>query len=397
MRLLTVEDARARMLAAVSPLPAETVPLAWCLGRMLAADVVAERDQPPFRASAMDGWAVRSADGAGPKRIIGESAAGHGFAVAVGKGETVRIFTGAALPEGADAVVLQEDARQYGETVDAPAEAAGRNVRPAGQDFHAGETLLAAPCRLDPWRLGLAAAAGRAQLCVVRRPIVAVLSTGEEIVEAGASPGPWQIFNSGSPTLAALIESWGAEAVVLGIVGDDAAATGRAASEARCDLLVTLGGASVGDHDLVKPALAALGMDLKVESIAMRPGKPTWFGRLDDGRLVLGLPGNPASALVAAELFLWPLLQALQGGPSELPMVTARAAGALPENGAREHWLRARLTHEADGGLTAEPFSDQDSALTTVFAAADGLVRRRSGASAVAAGETVDVLPLRRA
>ncbi len=397
MKLLTVEEARERMLAAILPTGVESVALADCLGRVLAADVFASRDQPPFAASAMDGWAVRSADGAGPRRVVGESAAGHGFSGQVGAGEAVRIFTGAAMPTGADAVVIQEDAQAEGGSVAVPAVEAGRHVRPAGQDFKSGEKLLAAPCRLDPWRLGLAAAAGCVELKVARSPRVAVLSTGEEIVEAPAALGPFQIYNSGAPTLAALIETWGCQAIRLANVGDDLAATARAVAGIECDLLVTLGGASVGDHDLVKPALAALGLELRVENNAVRPGKPTWFGVLGDGARVLGLPGNPASALVCAELFLWPVLQAMQGADPHLSMIPARTAKPLDANGGREHWMRAQLARDADGALRAEPFTDQDSALITVFAAADALIRRRAGAPEAAAGETVEVLPLRRA
>ncbi|MEO7027563.1 MAG: molybdopterin molybdotransferase MoeA, partial [Caulobacteraceae bacterium] len=300
MKLLAVDEARARMLAAVSPLGVERVVLDDALGRVLAADVLAGRDQPPFFASAMDGWAVRAAAGAGPRRIIGESAAGRGFAGELAPGDAVRIFTGAALPAGADAVVIQEDARHEGDRVWVPEALAGRHARPPGQDFRAGERLLAAGERLDPWRLALAAAAGAGTLLVRRRPRVAVLTTGYELADPGATPGPFQIFDSGSTALTALARSWGAEASALSRAGDDIAAIAGAVGGARCDLLVVVGGASVGDHDLVKPALAGLGLALRVESVAVRPGKPTWFGTLADGRRVLGLPGNPASALVCA-------------------------------------------------------------------------------------------------
>ena len=228
--------------------------LAEALGRVLAMDVAAVRDQPPFAASAMDGWAVRAADGPGALRIIGESAAGRGFAGALGPGEAVRIFTGAAVPAGADAVVIQEDARRDGDRVVIPAVGEPRHVRPAGQDFRAGDRLLAAGARLDPWRLSLAAAAGLATLRVSRRPRVAILSTGEEVIEPGGSPGPFQIFNSGSAALCALVDAWGGEALALRPVGDDVAATAGAVEDVACDLIVTVGGASVGDHDLVKPA-----------------------------------------------------------------------------------------------------------------------------------------------
>jgi molybdopterin molybdotransferase len=400
VKLLAVEEARSRMLAGVAALGAEEVVLAEALGRFLAADVVASRDQPPFPASAMDGWAVRAADGPGRLAIVGESAAGRGFEGSVGAGEAVRIFTGAAVPDGADAVVIQEDATRDGEDVVIPRVTQPRHVRPAGQDFRAGDLLIAAGTRLDPWRLSLIAAAGLARARVARRPVVAILSTGEEIVEPGGAPGPFQIFNSGTTALAALARTWGGEAVILKSVGDDAAATARAVGQAMaggaCDLMVTIGGASVGDHDLVKPALAALGLELIVESVAVRPGKPTWFGALADGRRVLGLPGNPASALVCAELFLHPLLAAFQGADPALRMVAAHAAGPLAAGGRREEWLRARLVHGADGALLAHILADQDSSLVSVFAEADALVRRPAGAPAAAPGQTIDILPLGR-
>ena len=396
MKLLTVEDARARMLAGLTPLGVEEVPLTGARGRFLARAVLASRDQPPFAASAMDGWAVRAEDGQGPRRIVGESAAGHGYAGEVGPGEAVRIFTGAAVPAGADAVVIQEDARREGDRVFIPDVTHPRNIRPAGLDFRVGDRLLEAGVRLDPWRLSLAAAAGVAAPAVFARPRVAILSTGEEVVEPGGAPGPFQIFNSGSTALSALAESWGAIAAPLAPVGDDEAATAQAVAGAGGDLVVTLGGASVGDHDLVKPALARLGLSLAVESVAVRPGKPTWFGTLEDGRRVLGLPGNPASALVCAELFLRPILRALQGAEPGPFTVTARAEEALPANGDREHWMRARLTRGPAGVLRARPLRDQDSSLVTIFADADALIRRARRAPELAAGETVEALILDR-
>ena len=396
VKLLGVETARARMVAGLTPLGGETAALAAARGRFLRAPVIAARDQPPFAASAMDGWAVRAADGAGPRRIVGESAAGHGYAATLNPGEAVRIFTGAPVPAGADAVVIQEDATREGDTVLIPAITEPRHIRPAGQDFKAGALLLEAGVRLDPWRLALAAAAGRATLSVAAKPRVAVLSTGEEVVEPGGAPGPFQIFNSGTTALCALIESWGAQAIPLRPVGDDVAATAAAVRDVACDLIVTLGGASVGDHDLVKPAMATLGLALAVESIAVRPGKPTWFGMLGDGRKILGLPGNPASSLVCAELFLKPILRTLMGVDPALPMIAARAAAPLTANGGREQWMRARLACGADGVLTAQAFGDQDSSLVTVFADADALIRRPVGAPAVEAGGVVEVLRLQR-
>ncbi|MFC3078599.1 gephyrin-like molybdotransferase Glp [Phenylobacterium terrae] len=396
MKLLAVDDARARMLAQVSPLPAETVRLAEAAGRVLAEDVAARRDQPPFDASAMDGWAVRAADTPGTLKIVGESAAGHGYEGALGPGETVRIFTGAAVPAGADAVVIQEDATRDGEVVKVPAAEAGSNVRPRGGDFQVGAALLSRGVRLDPWRLSLAASAGRAEVPVARRPRVAVLSTGEEIVEAPAEPGPFQIYDSGAPALAVMVAAWGGQVSRHRPVRDELEAVIAAIRGADADLVVTVGGASVGDHDLVRAAATALGFAPVVESIAVRPGKPTFFGTLGDGRRFLGLPGNPASAFVCAELFLRPILAAFQGADAALPIVAARAAQPLAANGTREHWMRARLSHEA-GELRALAYRDQDSSLVSVFAQADALLRRPVGAPAVEAGGLVEVLPLARA
>jgi molybdopterin molybdotransferase len=384
------------MLARAASLPIEEASLADALGRVLASDVVAGRDQPPFAASAMDGWAVRAADTPGRLKIAGESAAGRAFPHPLSAGQAVRIFTGAPVPAGADAVVIQEDARREGETVAVPAVTDPRHVRPAGLDFHAGDRLLAAGVRLDPWRLALAAAAGQARLAVFSRPRVAILATGEEIAAPGAAIGPDQIYDSGSTSLAALVTTWGGAATALARVGDDTAAIATAVETVACDLLVTVGGASVGDHDLVKPALARLGLTLDVESVAIRPGKPTWFGVLADGRLVLGLPGNPASAMVCAELFLRPLLSSLQGADTSLVPITARSSGPLAGNGERESWMRARLSFGPTGEVTATPLSDQDSSLITVFAAANALIRRPSLAPAIQPGDLVEVLPLAR-
>jgi molybdopterin molybdotransferase len=394
---LLVEDARARILDLAASMPPETVALGEAMGRVLAEAVAATRDQPPFDASAMDGWAVRSGDGDGIRRIVGESAAGHGYEATLSAGQAVRIFTGAPVPCGADAVVIQEKATREGETLRIEAAPQVRdNVRAAGGDFAAGQPLLEVGARLDPWRLSLAAAAGRGDLAVARRPRVAILSTGEEIVAPGMTPGPWQIFNSGGPALSALVTGWGAEIVPLPPVGDSEVAIAEAVADTACDLLVTIGGASVGDHDLVKPAMARLGLSLAVESLKMRPGKPMWFGVLEDGRRVLGLPGNPASALVCAELFLRPLLAAMQGAEASVPVVRARLAQPLPANGPREHWMRARTRIE-DGVLAATPMRDQDSSLVSIFAAADALLKRPIDAPPAKAGDLVDILPLDRA
>jgi molybdopterin molybdotransferase len=397
VKLLAVEEARARILAAAPAPRAERVNAADLDGRVLAEDVFSGRNQPPFNASAMDGWAVRSADTPGALTIVGESAAGHPYPRELGPGQVVRIFTGAPVPAGADAIVIQEDARREGETVVVPAVDAATHVRPVGQDFRAGERLLSRGDRLDPWRLSLLAAAGRASAPAARRPHVAIISTGEEIVAPGTPAADHQIYNSGAPALAALVARAGGSVMAVKSVGDDLAATTAVIRDLGADLIVTLGGASVGDYDLVKPALAPLGLEMRVESVAVRPGKPTWFGILADGRRVLGLPGNPASALVCAELFLRPFLSACQGAAAEPRVIQARTAIDLGANGPREHWMRARLSSDADGCLWAEPFRDQDSSLVSVFAQADALLRRPPHASAVPRGGAVDVLPLMRA
>ncbi len=395
MKLMSVEAARAAMLSDVRRLGPVELPLSEALGRTLAEDILAVRDQPPFTNSSMDGWAVRSNDGAGRRRILGESAAGHGFEGRVGPGEAVRIFTGAALPQGADAVVIQEDARRDGDSVDVPAVTAGENVRQAGRDFSKGACLLAEGLRLDPWRLSLCASAGRDRVRVVRPALVSIVSTGEEVVEATAVPGPWQIFDSGSPGLEAMLRTWGAQVRRVTGVRDLREAVRDAIAGAGGDLVVTLGGASVGDHDLVRAAAGDLGLDLRVESVAVRPGKPTFFGWLGDGRPLLGLPGNPASAFVCAELFLRPLVAALEGRPAVPVLRQARLIGPLPANGPREHWMRARLASGPEGE-TAEAFLDQDSSLVRVFSEADALLRRLPGVPPLAAGEVVEVLPLVR-
>ena len=399
MKNLTVEEARARMLAGVAPGAPERVALdTAAIGRVLAAPIAATRDQPPFVASAMDGWAVRRQDALDAEavlRIVGESAAGAGFPGVLGPGEAVRIFTGAPVPEGADLVCIQEEAERDGETVRlGPLAEAKTNLRPRGGDFRAGQVLLEAGTRLNAARLSLAAAAGAAQALVAPRPRVAILATGEELAPAGSAPGPWQIFDSNSPGQSALAAGWGAQVQRLASTGDDLEAIVRAVREVEADLIVTIGGASVGDHDLVKPAMERLGLRQAVGTVAVRPGKPTWFGTLGDGRRVLGLPGNPASAFVCAELFLRPLLAAWQGADPDLPMIAARLAEPLAATGPREHWMRAVLSVDDEGALIARCFPDQDSSLVGVFARADALVRRRAGAPAAAAGERVEVLRL---
>ena len=392
---LPSDVARARMLADASVLGLESASLSEALGRVLGEDIIATRNQPPFDASAMDGWAV-----AGPGErfeIIGESAAGHGFSGLLTSGQAVRIFTGAPVPSGAQRVVIQEVAARTADTLRAPADSPGapRHIRPVGGDFRAGETLLRAGVQLDPWRIALAAAAGRAEVRVARRPQVVILATGEELARPGHPPRDDQIYDSGGPALQALVRSWGATPIRLEAIGDEASAIAGAVAGAGGDLVVTVGGASVGDHDLVKPAMVRLGLTLRVETVRLRPGKPTWFGRLTDGRRILGLPGNPASALVCAELFLRPLIYALQGARPGPTIETARLLSAMPANGARETWSRGRLSI-LDGVQHVAATADQDSSLVSVFAAAEALIRRRPDAAPSAVGAVVDIIRLGR-
>ncbi|MGE3142535.1 MAG: gephyrin-like molybdotransferase Glp [Hyphomonadaceae bacterium] len=393
-----VDEARARMLEAVAPLVrTERLALGEARGRILAEDVIAQRDQPPFAASAMDGYALRAADTPGTLRVIGEASAGAGLARALQAGEAARIFTGAPLPAGADCIAIQEDVTREGDMIAAPATAPGRHVRAQGLDFKAGARLLAAGARLDGVALALAAASGAAQLAVRARPRVALLATGDEIVAPGETPGPHQIFESVSFGLAGLIEEWGGEAIRLAARGDDVDALAAAAREgfAQADLLLTIGGASVGDRDLVKPALKTLGLGLDVERVAVRPGKPVWFGTAAAGP-ALGLPGNPASALVCAHLFLRPILARMLGLAPAARFVRARLAAPLAGNGPREQYLRARLDLDEDGRARVMPFEQQDSSLLSVFRDANALIRLAPGGAAMAEGALVDVLALER-
>ena len=396
-RLMGVAEARAAMLAAIVPLAAESVGLDEALRRVLAEPVAAMRDQPPFAVSAMDGYAIHSADAPGALRVIGESAAGRGFEVGWQPGGAVRISTGAAMPVGADTVVIQEDVSRDGDCVTVPVVAPGRNIRPRGGDFSTGTVLLSPGRMLDGVAISLAAATGAATLSVMRRPRVAILCSGDELAAPGSLPGPYQIFESGTYGVAGLIRAWGGIPRRLEVAGDDATIIAKAAEEALrgSDLLVVIGGASVGDHDHARPALMRLGLELAVEKIAVRPGKPTWFGVTPQGP-VLGLPGNPASALACAHLFLHPLMEAMLGRDAAACVAfrPARLAQGLPANGPREHYLRSRLDIDAEGRLTVRSFEDQDSSLISVFAAANALIRLPPGSPALTAGTLLDVLLL---
>jgi molybdopterin molybdotransferase len=399
--LLPVEEALQRLIGDASPGPAERVTIAEAAGRVLAGPIVALRTQPPFDASAMDGYAVRADDIASTPAIltvIGESAAGSRFTGTMAAGQAVRIFTGAPLPDGADTVLLQEDTRPAGKGQVEAIETTerGRHIRRAGLDFRAGEPLLDAGRVLDPAALCLAAAANHASVEVVRRPLVAVLATGSELVLPGEPPGPDQIVASNSYGIAAIARSAGADVLDLGIVPDDrdvmAAAVSRALA-AHADIIVTLGGASVGDHDIVRPVLEGMGMDLDFWKIAMRPGKPLMFGRLDAVR-VLGLPGNPVSSLVCAHLFLAPLVTALAGLPRRSATRDAVLGAPMKANDQRQDYVRA-ATRDVDGLLVATPFQVQDSSMLRTLAAADALIIREPHATAAEPGDPCRILPIR--
>ncbi len=389
--LLPFAAALDRLLAGVEPLPAQTVPLGDCAGRVLADPLVARLTQPPFAAAAMDGYAVRWADLHGQWRLVGESAAGHGWGGTLGQGQAVRIFTGAPLPAGADTIVVQEEVAHSGETARLTGEGPrgpGAHIRPAGQDFAAGDLLLAAGTRLAPPHLGLAAAAGHGALPLVRRPRVTMIATGDELVPPGVVPGPEQIVSANPAMLAALLRWAGAEVEDPGLVPDDPAALATAITASQADLILTIGGASVGDHDLVVPVLKSLGAELDFWKIALRPGKPLLAGRLS-GRRVLGLPGNPVSAYVTALLFAVPLLARMGGRDHALPIVRLPLATPLPANGVRRDHLRARRTPAG-----AEALSRQDSALLSLLAAADLLIIREAHAPPAAAGDMVECIAL---
>jgi len=394
--LLPVADALARILAsAPHPLEAESVALAAALGRTLAQDLTALRTQPPFAVSAMDGYALRAQDimtSPATLDVIGTSAAGHGFTGEVGSGQAVRIFTGAPMPAGADTVLIQENAKLEGARVTAlNSEPFGRHVRAAGLDFRSGETLLARGRRLGAAELALAAAMNHARVAVTRKPRVALLATGDELVAPGSPIGADQIVASNTFAIAAYAQAAGADVVDLGIAADTFVALEagvRAARAARADVLVTVGGASVGDHDLVQTALTREGMELGFWKIAMRPGKPLMHGRLGDMR-ILGLPGNPVSAIVCAILFLAPLVRALSGDPDagrdlSLPAILG---ADLKANDSRQDYLRASLARGGDSLPIATPFSRQDSSMLRILAQAECLVIRAPFASAAKQGE----------
>ena len=402
MALLSVTDALERVLAHAAPLPAEEAPLAEADGRVLAYALKARRTQPPDDVSAMDGYAVRADDVANiPARlkIIGEVAAGRPFARAVGRGEAVRIFTGGVVPDGADTVVIQEFTKREGDCVEVQRPTTkGRHIRAQGLDFTAGDTLLPAGHRLTARDLALAAAMNHPFVPVHRRPKVAMFATGDELVPPGVEPGPGQIVSSNTFAFAALVRAEGAEAGDFGIVADrldDTVAAIRRAREYGADILVTSGGASVGEYDLVLKAFAAEGMELSFWKLALRPGRPLMHGRLG-AMLVLGVPGNPVSAFVCGLLFLVPLMRRLAGRRDlAMPTESALLGCDLPPNDERADYLRATLT-ETPEGLVASPFPVQDSSMMAPLAKADCLLIREPYEPAAKAGGRCKIVKFQR-
>ena len=395
--MISVEEALSRLLEPLTALPPEQISLADGLGRVLAEDMSARRTQPPFSVSAMDGYAVRAEDLAKipvELRIVAEVPAGAGFGGHVGAGEAARIFTGAPLPAGTDTIVIQEDTERNGDRVrvleGAPS---GRYVRREGLDFAEGEILLRSGRRLTARHIGLLAAMNRPWLFVHSRPRIGILSTGDEIVMPGDPIGPHQIVSSNSLSLAAFVAACGGVPVSAGNAPDDIDSLRRiAAATSGVDLLVTTGGVSVGEHDLVREALAMDGFELDFWQIAMRPGKPLMVGRYR-GTPMVGLPGNPVSTLVCALLFLKPALERLSGILAEPEaQSTARLGTALPKNDRRQDYLRSRLVRTADGSLEVLPFEAQDSSMMRLLAASDCLVVRPPHAPAVMAGTIVPIV-----
>ncbi len=397
--MISVAEALERVIAGLKPLGTETVPLQQGLGRVLARDCHANLTYPPSAISAMDGYAVKASDTtSAPVTLnqIGASQAGGGFDGAIASGQCVRIFTGAPLPAGSDAIVMQENTEATDDSITVlEGVLAGTFVRPAGMDFSAGECLRAAGVQLSARDLGLLASANVAELEVQRRPRIAVLATGDELVMPGETPGPDQIISSNSIALAGYIEAFGGEAISLGIARDNADSLRACLGGMKdADMLITIGGASVGDYDLVRSVLGDEGMEMDFYKVAMRPGKPLIFGHMG-GTPMLGLPGNPVSAGVTALLFLRPAMACMLG-LDPVPDITATAllGSDLKANDRRQDYLRATLEKDSDGNLVATPFERQDSAMMANFARADCLVVRPPHAEPADKGNQVEIIVL---
>ena len=390
--MISVDEALSHLFSLVAPLEAESVPLQDACGRVLAETVTARRDQPPFSASAMDGYAVQSSDAVPGARlsVIGEAAAGHGFAGGLSQGQAVRIFTGAPVPDGADRVVIQEDVAREGNTITLGDQLdEGPHIRRKGTDFSVGDAMKA-PRRLTPSDVALLAAMNIPRVMVARKPVVALISTGDELVMPGEDPGPDQIIASNTFGLKAMLEQLGASARLLPIARDNTASLETAFDLAEgADLVVTIGGASVGDHDLVGDVAASLGMERSFYKVRMRPGKPLMAGRMGQAAMV-GLPGNPVSAMVCGHVFLAPMIRLMLGlGEAPAPRRSARLAQDIDKGGPREHYMRATV---ADGTILAE--DRQDSSLLSVLARANALMIRPPDDAPRAKGETIEYIPI---
>lgn len=394
--MISVEEARGVIRQTLTPLDAETSPLETAAGRVLAEPVIAQITQPPFTASAMDGYAVRIADAgaAGARlRVIGESAAGQRYTGNLEQGCAVRIFTGAPLPPGADHVVIQENTTRDGETVIlSTAQTEPSNIRAAGIDFEQGEMLAAKGEKLSPAMLGLAAAGGNSTVAVRKAPRIALIANGDELVPPGEAMGPDDIICSVPYALVPMIRQWGGAPTFLGIAKDDPESIRAIAEKALdYDLIAPIGGASVGDKDFMRSVFQELGYKPAFEKVRVKPGKPTWFGAVGNTH-VLGLPGNPASAIVVSILFLKTAVESLLAlnGSSDAPFVAARTTRRLTPNGPRETYLRASMDISADGALCVTPFDRQDSSLLSVMAKADALIRRKTDAPETPEGAMVE-------
>jgi len=395
--MIPIEEALERVLGPLKPVGVETVALDQALGRVLAEDVISKLTHPPAPVSAMDGYAVRAGDVAAVPvdlKIVGESKAGERFDGEIGSGQAVRIFTGAVVPQGADAIVIQENTEAEGGSVRVlQGAASGTFVRAAGLDIREGDIVAKTGQRITARDLGVIASANHADIVVHRRPVVAILATGDELVMPGEDVGPDQIVSSNTIALAAYIEVLGGVPRQLGIARDTAESLSeKLGNLGDVDLLVTIGGASVGDYDLVASVLGERGLQLDFHKVAMRPGKPLISGTFG-GVPMLGLPGNPVSVGVTACLFLTPAVGVLSGiGPTAPEIVKAKLGRDLGENDRRQEYLRSRLERDAEGDLVATPIDRQDSAMLAMFAGSGGLVVRPPHAPAVSAGSIVDVV-----
>lgn len=390
--MISVAQAQAHLFDLVEPLSSETVPLIHSVGRVLAKDVVALRDQPPFAASSMDGYALKSVEVEHHAmfKVVGEAAAGHAYMGRVGPGQAVRIFTGAPVPQDTDFIVIQEDTQQTGDVMTITDPPGGRdNIRPAGGDFSVGTTLNA-PRILTPQDVALMASMNVPDVSVIRKPVVALISTGDELVMPGENPGPDQIIASNTFGLKAMLETKGAIARLLPIARDTEPSLRTAFKMAAgADLVITIGGASVGDHDLVGQVAGDLGMDRAFYKVAMRPGKPLMAGKLN-GAAMVGLPGNPVSAMVCGYLFILPMIRAMMGfGSDQRPLQQAVLAADLDQNGPRQHYMRAVIENDA-----VSVFDNQDSSLLTVLAQANALLVRPPNDPKRAKGDLVSYLKL---